>query len=156
MVRLSRIDNILRDLKNDVSAKFVLVVNERGERIARAGDPNLEIDASALAGLTAGNVAATDGLSKLLGEKECSILFREGEGDNVHILVLNHRRILVVIFDERSSLGKVRLGTRGAAQELLRLPPDDDPSSTPSSGNNGDGGPEEPPGGAVAWLRPKG
>ena len=45
----------------------------------------LLVIAGALASLTAGNVAATDGLARLIGEKEFSILFHEGERDNIHI-----------------------------------------------------------------------
>ena len=67
------------------------------------------VDTTSLASLTAGNVAATDGLAKLIGEKEFSILFHEGEKDNIHISLVAQRVILVVIFDERSSLGLVRL-----------------------------------------------
>src|SRR5262249_54563326 len=70
--------------------------------------------------LTAGNVAATDGLAKLIGEKEFSILFHEGERDNIHISLVAQRVILVVIFDDRSSLGLVRLRVKKASQELER------------------------------------
>jgi len=76
------------------------------------------VDATSLASLTAGNVAATDGLAKLIGEKEFSILFHEGERDNIHISLVAQRVILVVIFDERSSLGLVRLRVRKATEEL--------------------------------------
>jgi hypothetical protein len=71
-----------------------------------------------LASLTAGNVAATDGLAKLLGEREFSILFHEGEHDNLHINVVGGRAILVVLFDERSSLGLVRLRVKKATGEI--------------------------------------
>ncbi|HEX6642751.1 MAG TPA: roadblock/LC7 domain-containing protein, partial [Thermoanaerobaculia bacterium] len=78
------------------------------------------VDATSLASLTAGNVAATDGLAKLIGEKEFSILFHEGEKDNIHISLVAQRVILVVIFDEKSSLGLVRLRVKKASQELER------------------------------------
>ena len=71
-----------------------------------------------MASLTAGNVAATDGLAKLIGEKEFSILFHEGERDNIHISIVAQRVILVVIFDNRSSLGLVRLRVKKASSEL--------------------------------------
>jgi hypothetical protein len=63
-------------------------------------------------------VAATDGLARLIGEKEFSILFHEGERDNIHISIVAQRVILVVIFDERSSLGLVRLRVKKASGEL--------------------------------------
>ncbi len=79
------------------------------------------LDTTSLASLTAGNVAATDGLARLIGEKEFSILFHEGEKDNIHISIVAQRVILVVIFDERSSLGLVRLRVRRATGELDKI-----------------------------------
>ena len=69
---------------------------------------------TSLASLAAGNIAATGGLASLIGEKEFSILFHEGERDNMHISVIDNRLILVVIFDKRSSVGLVRLRVRRA------------------------------------------
>ena len=79
------------------------------------------LDTTSLASLTAGNVAATDGLARLIGEREFPVLFHEGERDNVYISIVGQRVILVVIFDERSSLGLVRLRVRKANGELERI-----------------------------------
>ncbi len=112
-----RINNILSRLWVDANAKIVFLVDKNGQQIAAKGDLE-KVDTTSLASLTAGNVAATDGLARLIGEKEFSILFHEGERDNIHISIVGQRLILVVIFDERSSLGLVRLRVRKAAQEL--------------------------------------
>ena len=64
------------------------------------------------------NIAATGGLAKLLGEQEFSILFHEGEKDNLHLSILSDRYILVVVFDTKSSLGLVRLRVKKASQDL--------------------------------------
>jgi predicted regulator of Ras-like GTPase activity (Roadblock/LC7/MglB family) len=111
---------LLNTLRMDASAKIVFLVDKNGQQIADAGDVDL-IDTTSLASLTAGNVAATDGLAKLIGEKEFSILFHEGRKDNIHISIVGQRLILVVIFDERSSLGLVRLRVRKASAELERV-----------------------------------
>jgi predicted regulator of Ras-like GTPase activity (Roadblock/LC7/MglB family) len=112
-----RISSVLARLWVDANAKIVFLVDKNGQQIAAKGDLE-KVDATSLASLTAGNVAATDGLAKLIGEKEFSILFHEGERDNIHISIVGQRLILVVIFDERSSLGLVRLRVRKAAAEL--------------------------------------
>lgn len=112
-----RINHILARLWVDANAKIVFLVDKNGQQIAAKGDLD-KVDTTSLASLTAGNVAATDGLARLIGEKEFSILFHEGERDNIHISIVAQRLILVVIFDERSSLGLVRLRVRKAAQEL--------------------------------------
>ena len=56
-----------------------------------------------------------------MGEKEFAIQFHEGEKDNIHISLVGQRVILVVIFDERSSLGLVRLRVRKACLDLAGL-----------------------------------
>lgn len=112
-----RINAVLGRLAADANSKIVFLVDKNGQQIAAKGDLE-KVDTTSLASLTAGNVAATDGLARLIGEKEFSILFHEGERDNIHISIVAQRLILVVIFDERSSLGLVRLRVRKSAAEL--------------------------------------
>src|SRR6476659_50154 len=115
-----RIKTIIARLRTESNAKLVFLVDKNGQQIAAHGELE-NFDATSLASLTAGNVAATDGLAKLIGEKEFSILFHEGERDNIHISLVAQRVILVVIFDERTSLGLVRLRVRRAMAELDRI-----------------------------------
>jgi len=117
---LKEIQDVIDQLHIDARSKIVFVVDKNGQQIAGAGDLTT-IDTTSLASLTAGNVAATDGLAKLIGEKEFSILFHEGERDNVHISIVGNRVILVVIFDDRSSLGLVRLRVKKGSQELTKI-----------------------------------
>src|SRR5438270_13970693 len=114
-----KIKDALHRLRTDANANVVFRVDKNGQQIAATGDL-ASLDTTSLASLTAGNVAATDGLARLIGEKEFSILFHEGEKDNIHISIVAQRVILVVIFDERSSLGLVRLRVKKASQELER------------------------------------
>jgi predicted outer membrane repeat protein len=65
--------------------------------------------------------AATGGNASLLAEKEFSGQFHEGEKTHVHISIVGQRVILVVLFDQRSSLGLVRLRVKKAAAELVRI-----------------------------------
>ena len=115
-----RISHVLNRLKVDANAKIVFLVDKNGQQIAGAGEIDL-VDTTSLASLTAGNVAATDGLARLIGEREFTILFHEGRKDNIHISIVGQRLILVVIFDERSSLGLVRLRVRKASTSVERI-----------------------------------
>ncbi len=112
-----RIDAELKKLHHQANAKVVFLVDKNGQLVASAGDTH-DIDTTSLASLTAGNIAATGGIARLLGEKEFTILFHEGEKDNIHISLIGQRIILVVIFDSRSSLGLVRLRVRKASESL--------------------------------------
>ena len=115
-----KIKDSLQRLASDANANVVFLVDKNGQQIAAVGDLTT-LDTTSLASLTAGNVAATDGLARLIGEREFSILFHEGERDNIHISIVAQRVILVVIFDERTSLGLVRLRVRRAMSELEKI-----------------------------------
>lgn len=112
-----QITAVIDRLLKEANAKIVFLVDKDGQLIASSGETG-DMDTTSLASLTAGNIAATGGLAKLIGEKEFSILFHEGEKDNLHISIIAQRVILVVIFDQRSSLGLVRLRVKKAGDEL--------------------------------------
>ena len=113
------VDQELQRLQTQANARVVFLVDKNGQLIASAGDIK-GLDTTSLASLTAGNIAATGGMAKLLGEKEFSILFHEGEKDNIHISIID-RVILVVIFDQRSSLGLVRLRVKKSSEALAKI-----------------------------------
>ncbi|HMB16775.1 MAG TPA: roadblock/LC7 domain-containing protein [Pelovirga sp.] len=108
---------LIERLLRESNAKVIFLVDKDGQLIAATGETE-NLDTTSLASLTAGNIAATGGLAKLIGEKEFSILFHEGEKDNIHLSIVGGRVILVVIFDQRSSLGLVRLRVKKASNEL--------------------------------------
>jgi predicted regulator of Ras-like GTPase activity (Roadblock/LC7/MglB family) len=115
-----RISAVIEKLLRESNAKVIFLVDKNGQLIAGCGETE-NLDTTSLASLTAGNIAATGGLAKLIGEKEFSILFHEGEKDNIHISIVAQRVILVVIFDHRSSLGLVRLRVKKASDELASV-----------------------------------
>jgi predicted regulator of Ras-like GTPase activity (Roadblock/LC7/MglB family) len=104
-------------LCGDANARAVFLIDKNGQLIACAGDTE-RVDSTSLASLVAGEIAATGGLAKLLGEKDFSVLFHEGTRDNLHISLVAGRVILVVLFDRRSSLGLVRLRVKKASEEF--------------------------------------
>ncbi|MCG8422877.1 MAG: roadblock/LC7 domain-containing protein [Proteobacteria bacterium] len=117
---LEQIRLVCEVLHRDSNAKAVLVIDKNGQAISEAGEVE-NLDVTSLSSLTAGNVAATGGIANLLAEKEFAGQFHEGERTNVHISIVAGRVILLVLFDERSSLGLVRLRVRRAAGELTKI-----------------------------------
>jgi predicted regulator of Ras-like GTPase activity (Roadblock/LC7/MglB family) len=117
---LQQINAVCELLHRDSNAKAVLVIDKNGQAIANAGEID-QLDVTSLSSLTAGNVAATGGIANLLSEKEFAGQFHEGERTNVHISIVGGRVILLVLFDERSSLGLVRLRVRKASAELTQI-----------------------------------
>jgi predicted regulator of Ras-like GTPase activity (Roadblock/LC7/MglB family) len=115
-----RIQAVASRLVGDANAKAVFLVDKTGQLVAEAGDVD-GIDTISLASLVAGNVAASGGLAKVLGEEEFPVHFHQGKRDSVHITVVAQRMILVVIFDDRSSLGLVRLRVKKASQQMGQI-----------------------------------
>ena len=111
---------VIGRLVREANAKGVFVVDKNGQLIGEAGEVR-GIDSTSLASLTAGSIAATGGLAKIIGEEDFPIHFHQGVRDNLHITTVAKRMILVVIFDERSSLGLVRLRVKKAGAELERI-----------------------------------
>ena len=108
---------VIQRLVKDADAKGIFVVDKNGQLIAEAGEM-VGVDSTSLASLTAGSIAATGGLAKIVGEEEFPTHFHQGQRDNLHITMVGSRIILVVVFDERSSLGLVRLRVKKAGVEL--------------------------------------
>jgi len=134
------LEEALRRLRQEANAKAVFLIDKNGQQIASAGEIE-QFDVTSLASLTAGNVAATDGLAKLIGEREFSVLFHEGQQDHIHISIVAKRAILVVIFDDRSSLGLVRLRVKRASVDLEKI---FDTMAQKSDRGAGPGGPASP------------
>jgi predicted regulator of Ras-like GTPase activity (Roadblock/LC7/MglB family) len=117
---LQQINGICEILHRDSNATAVLVIDKNGQAIAQAGDTQ-QLDVTSLSSLTAGNVAATGGIAQLLAEREFAGQFHEGEKTNIYISIVGQRVILVVLFDERSSLGLVRLRVKKADSALTTV-----------------------------------
>jgi len=114
--RYHEIKAVLARLRLDASARLVVLVDKDGQQIAVHGDL-ADLDTTSLASLVAGNVAATGGMAKLLGEREFPTLSHEGDHESIHISVIG-RVLLVVVFDHRSSLGLVKLRSKQVSHEL--------------------------------------
>ena len=114
-----RIVTALYKLRSDSSSRVVFLVDKNGQQIAVQGDVS-DLDTTSLASLAAGNVAATGGMAQLIGEKEFPTLSHEGERESIHICIIG-RTLLVVVFDDRSSLGLVKLRVKQASRDLAAV-----------------------------------
>lgn len=114
------IQKISDRLHRDSNAIAVLVINKDGQEIARSGQTG-DLDITSLSSLFAGNVAATEQIAKILKEEEFGGQFHEGTKVSVNISVVARRAILVVLFDNRSSLGIVRLRVRRATDDMATV-----------------------------------
>ena len=115
-----RIHAVLNDLLYQSNARCALLVDRTGQLIATAGEtPNF--DATAFASLTAADFSANDQLASMIGEEEFDSLFHQGQKESMYLADIGRRLILVVLFDNRTTLGLVRIKIRSAVQDLNAL-----------------------------------
>ena len=115
-----RIDGILNGFLHESSARTALIVDRTGQLVATAGEPP-SFDPTAFASLTAADFSANDQLARMLGEPEFGALFHQGERESMYLADIARRVILVVLFDNRTTLGLVKLRVRAAVQELNQV-----------------------------------
>lgn len=114
------ITTALEQFLTDCNARCALLVDRTGQLVATVGErPNF--DPTAFATLTAADFSANDQLAKLIGENDFSSLFHQGEKESMYLADIARRVILVVLFDDRTTLGLVRLKMRPTVLELTQL-----------------------------------
>jgi predicted regulator of Ras-like GTPase activity (Roadblock/LC7/MglB family) len=115
-----RITGLLDGLLRETSVRSLLLVDRTGQIVANVGEAP-QFDTQAFASLTAADFSANDQLAKMIGEHEFSSLFHQGEKESMYLADIARRVILVALFDNRTTLGLVRLKVRSAVEELTRL-----------------------------------
>ena len=98
-------------------ASLVILIDRSGQVIAERGYARKGAG-DQLAALSAAAFAATEQVAKLIGEDSFTVLFHEGEDQNVHLSVVGDTALLLAAFDDRTTLGLVRLYASEAANAL--------------------------------------
>ena len=102
------------------NARCALLVDRTGQLVTTVGEAPT-FDATAFATLTAADFSANDQLARLIGERDFNTLFHQGEKESMYLADVARRVILVVLFDNRTTLGLVRLKMKLAVDDLTKL-----------------------------------
>lgn len=114
---IDRINKILSHLITESASAYVLLINKDGNLISQVGfSPNINV--TSLAALAAGSFASTKAIATLIGETEFSVMFHQGEKENIHISLVDEDVIMVLIFDDRTNLGLVKMIAGQAKSKL--------------------------------------
>jgi len=116
----TRIGALLNSLLREANARTALLVDRAGQMVATVGEEP-RFDPVAFATLTAADFSANDQLARMLGENEFGALFHQGDRDSLYLADVARRVILVVLFDNRTTLGLVKLRVRGVVEALSAL-----------------------------------
>ena len=111
------IDRLLQDFLYESGARCALLVDRTGQLVTTAGEKP-DFDSVAFSSLAAADFSANDQLASMIGETEFSSLFHQGEKESMYLADVSRRVILVVLFDNRTTLGMIRIRVKGVVKEL--------------------------------------
>ena len=116
---IDNINGILKKFLGLSDSKCIMLIDKEGYMVSKCGTTE-DFNIQALATLVAGSFAATREMARILGENELSVLFHQGKRDSIQLNLTGERTILVAVFDERTTMGMVRLYAKEASEQLLR------------------------------------
>jgi predicted regulator of Ras-like GTPase activity (Roadblock/LC7/MglB family) len=102
------------------NARCALLVDRTGQLVTTVGDTP-QFDPTAFASLTAADFSANDQLARMIGEAEFASLVHQGERESMLLADVAKRVILVVLFDQRATLGLVKLKAKPVVEQLARV-----------------------------------
>ncbi len=119
--QFDEITKVLSELAAKTKASTILLADMSGQLITQRGNTD-DINTAILSALAASDFAATSEMAKLVGEDaKFKLLFHEGEKRNVYLSNVGDNFFLVVVFDVSVTLGLVRIYTKKAIQNLLKI-----------------------------------
>lgn len=117
--QFQRLKSVLARLCVECAARVVFLIDRDGQPIAFHGDIG-DMDTTSFSSLAAGNVAATSSMAQLIGEDAFPSVFHEGERESIFISIIG-RSLLVTVFDERSTLGLVKIRTKRGSYDVASI-----------------------------------
>lgn len=104
---VANLNKVITSFLDTSKAECVLLIDVDGHMVTKQGfTKNLNTDS--IAALVAGAFASTKELAKQLGEPEFSVMFHQGKNENMHISSIQGRALIVIIFDDRTTVGMIR------------------------------------------------
>ncbi|MEB3237883.1 MAG: roadblock/LC7 domain-containing protein [Candidatus Sericytochromatia bacterium] len=114
---IQRIQKLLQGLVHDVDAVAALLIEKSGQVLATQGD-TMGLDCQAMASLVSGAFASTRAVARMIGETEFQAMFQQGETASVFMYALGTNDILVVVFDDQTKTGLVKVQAQQTAVAL--------------------------------------
>lgn len=114
---VKKIEEVFGEYLTESEAKDIVLLNKSGELLAKTGDITADV-AQNISALAAGVFSATNELARLLGEKEFTITFHQGQETNIHISLITQNALLAMIFDNKLPIGAIRFWAKKTGAEI--------------------------------------
>jgi predicted regulator of Ras-like GTPase activity (Roadblock/LC7/MglB family) len=116
-VQQNELTQKLTRLNQDADARTTMLITMQGNCVVSVGDLSY-LNVPAISALVAGMFSATQEVARLVGEDHFSILLQQGEKRNIHISLIDNTIMLLIIFDDVMTMGKVRYVARKALRDI--------------------------------------
>lgn len=118
-----KVEGLLDDLLKNTQARYALLVDRKGfvlvhrEALWAPRPPSLD----SIATLLAGSISATAALAKILGESNFNELVQQGKEIGLYVELIGENALLVVLFDNRAPVGKVKLFAKKSVADIYNI-----------------------------------
>lgn len=118
-----KVEVLLNDLLTKSHARYAMIVDLKGfvlmhvKSLWAPKPPSLD----SLATLVASNYSANTAIAKLLGEPGFKEMVQQGNEVGTYLEELGEKAILVTIFDSSAALGRVKLFTKKAVEDIREV-----------------------------------
>lgn len=118
---LEQIHQCLTSLRWETEARCVLLADITGQLIEEQG-VSKELNTAVLSALAAGEMAASREMARLVGQRaRFKMLLHEGDDQSVYLSDVGEEMLLVIVVQNSTPIGMVRLFIRRAVDELNRI-----------------------------------
>jgi predicted regulator of Ras-like GTPase activity (Roadblock/LC7/MglB family) len=117
---VQELDAVLDEFTKTSQSKCAIIIDKEGHLVTKRGYTK-SINTDALSALVAGSFAATREIAKQLGETEFAVLFHEGKDQHIQVSLVADRALLVIVFDDRTTLGMIRVTAAQLTEKLAGL-----------------------------------
>lgn len=117
-----KVDALLSELLARSHARYAMIVDLKGFVLMHARaiwaprPPSLD----SLATLVASNYSANEAIAKLLGESGFKEMVQQGYEIGTYVEELSDQALLVTVFDKSTALGRVKLYSKKAVEEIRK------------------------------------
>lgn len=114
------LDSILSALHWETEAESILLADVTGQMISIAG--YAKINTAAISAVSAGSLAATKEMARLIGEPaRFKLVLQEGATRSVYLSDVGEELVLITIFGKNTPIGLVRLSTQKAVKKFVAV-----------------------------------
>ena len=117
---LATISVVLKKLMNDTNATSTMLLDKSGQVVVVEGT-GIRRNATTLGALLAGVFSSSREVAKLLNEKDFRNIFQQGVQENIYTSMVEEQWLRVIIFDNLTHIGLVKVLSKKASDELGRI-----------------------------------